>query len=86
MECPHCQIKYKLKTDYNRHILTETHKKIENIYKNIHKEMVHRLNVQFIKRTHFPRHKYLFRVVQQQLLMKQLLPREIYNKKYKNLL
>lgn len=57
-----------------------------NIYKNIHREMLNRLNIQFIKRTHFPRHKYLFRKVQQQLLMRQLLPRDIYNKKYKNLL
>ena len=86
MECPYCIITYKLKTDYNRHILTESHKKIENIYKNIHKEMINRMNKQFIKRTHFPRHKYLFRKVQQQLLMRQLLPRDIYNKKYKNLL
>ena len=73
MECPYCKTFYKLKTDYKRHILTDFHKtneQIHNIYKNIHKEMTNRMNKQFIKRTHFPRHKYNFRVVQQQLLMR----------------
>lgn len=72
MNCELCGLSFKIMSVYKKHLQTDSHKTQRQTqdnfytyihYKSIHQKKWNRLNNQFIKRTHFPVHKYNMRIV-----------------------